>query len=247
MCENRFLFFDKNKLQTQINSDAFFQMLEEGNLCGLREFYSVVGSFLGLRNHRGETPVHIACRQNNVEMLKILIEEGDAINQLESRLPRHGFTPLFVAASLGNLVIVKYLLEEFQVHVEREDYCGFNVLTTAIYNGQLEVVQYLTENYPTMLAGVSRDLEMVIEFNELEIAQYLVKINRHVGLNSFHFRRVRFQENETARFLYRILPEEKKKDFSPIFQRKFRNYDLALTFSQLDCLPEKSSFFFRYF
>ena len=59
------------------------------------------------RNHLGETPLHYACVQGNLPIVRLLIAAGAALNQRGE----HGYTALAEAVQQGQLEVAKELID----------------------------------------------------------------------------------------------------------------------------------------
>jgi len=94
------------------NSDQFagisnlMSAVANNDIQGAR-FFSKGGSLVvNQKNKGGATALHIACRESNFEIVKILIESGANPNIQDNE----GWTPLMRASNVGNSQIVEYLL-----------------------------------------------------------------------------------------------------------------------------------------
>ena len=73
--------------------------------------------------HAGATPLLVACQNDRVEVVKLLLRRADIeVNRgttCKRMAANYGVTPLFVAAANGHNEVVKMLLgrEEIQVNV----------------------------------------------------------------------------------------------------------------------------------
>jgi hypothetical protein len=110
---------------------------------------------------------------NKIQILKLLIKNGASPNFSEDH-------PLRVAAFVGNVEIVKYLVEDCKADVHAY---GDSAMINAAKNGHIKVLQYLIENChcdPHL-----RDDEILrtpVMYNQIEIVKYLVevcKLNPH--------------------------------------------------------------------
>jgi ankyrin repeat protein len=73
------------------------------------EFFASAGeAVVNQRNIGGAAALHIAARNNNLEVAKILISSGADINLTDNE----GWTPLMRAASFGNVEMARFLLNE---------------------------------------------------------------------------------------------------------------------------------------
>ena len=86
-----------------------------------------------------EPSILIAASKSNLEIIKLLVEQGGAIIDQTGRYPT---TALAVSASKGDLEIVKYLVDN---GADINSYDNVNPLTEASSNNHLEVVKYLIE------------------------------------------------------------------------------------------------------
>lgn len=72
------------------------------------KFFSEAGpSVINQRNKGGATSLHIACREGNFDIVKILIENGANLNVVDNE----GWSPLMRASLVGNEKIVEILLK----------------------------------------------------------------------------------------------------------------------------------------
>ncbi|CAG8438172.1 572_t:CDS:2 [Ambispora leptoticha] len=88
----------------------------------------------------GQTNLHIACQQNNLEAVKDLISRGADINAQDNS----DWTPLHEAAYAGHIEIVDYLLEN-GARVNAVDQEGDTPLHDACYQEHSKVVKLLLE------------------------------------------------------------------------------------------------------
>ncbi|MBL8151101.1 MAG: ankyrin repeat domain-containing protein [Blastocatellia bacterium] len=91
-------------------------------------------------NEYGWTPLLEAVKQEDMELVDLLIAKGAAINSRAN----NGYTPLIMAASKGNKKIVERLLSE-GADVASKDYFGYTALNTAILDGHAYVVKPLLD------------------------------------------------------------------------------------------------------
>jgi len=101
------------------------------------------GASVDTKDKSGYTPLHWVCfkgmvGENRAEMAEILIEAGADVN---SALPIYGPSIISTACGIGNLDIVK-LLVEHGVDVN-DDLDGSTPLIQAIHGGNVELVEYL--------------------------------------------------------------------------------------------------------
>lgn len=79
-----------------------------GDIDGVRFFGKAGKSLVNQRNIGGATALHIAARERNLEIIRILIEDGANVNIADNE----GWTPLMRAAMAGDRDIVTLLLQK---------------------------------------------------------------------------------------------------------------------------------------
>ncbi|WP_353289127.1 ankyrin repeat domain-containing protein [Wolbachia endosymbiont (group A) of Pogonocherus hispidulus] len=77
-------------------------------MCNIIEKYLVDKKDVNVKNDEGNTPLHLAVEEGNLEAVKHLIEKGAGINAVN----RYGYTPLRIAAYKGSTDIAVYLVEK---------------------------------------------------------------------------------------------------------------------------------------
>jgi hypothetical protein len=93
---------------------------------------------LGLRRHGYGSALHIAVRENQLEIARLLIDRGAEIDVLDPK----DFTPLHNAAWNGNLEMTKLLLEA-GADIKASTYDGDTPLTLAQNNDQAQVAEFI--------------------------------------------------------------------------------------------------------
>jgi ankyrin repeat protein len=79
--------------------------------------------------------------QNRYEIVKYLIDQGASVDKVDG----DGNSPLIYAAEIGNLDIVRGLVDTKQVEINQAKRDGMTVLMVASGSGHAKVVQYLIE------------------------------------------------------------------------------------------------------
>lgn len=108
-----------------------------------------------------------AALQGHYEVVKCLIEEGDA-----NYYVRNGET-LILAIQGGHFNVVKYLLEERKMNHAIHD---GRALIAAVAHGQLEIVKYLIEEQKVSIPGATLEGEILyqaVSGRHLELIKYL--------------------------------------------------------------------------
>lgn len=86
---------------------ALMSAVANNDLSGVKFFSKAGKVMINQKNLGGGTALHIACREGNFEITKILIENGAEVNAIDNE----GWTALMRASLYGNKDIVKLLLE----------------------------------------------------------------------------------------------------------------------------------------
>ncbi|XP_061182490.1 ankyrin-1-like [Saccostrea echinata] len=92
------------------------------------------------RDHMGSTPLHIATKCGNVEMVEKLLESGASVFEEDLR----GFLPLHVASTQGHTKIVQLLLNK-GCNIDKSSAAKFSPLHCASQNGKSDVVSLLLQ------------------------------------------------------------------------------------------------------
>ncbi|KAJ8396360.1 hypothetical protein AAFF_G00019370 [Aldrovandia affinis] len=111
------------------------------------------------RNHKGETPLHLAAIKGDVEAVKELLAQG-----ADPNLKDHaGWTPLHEACNLGHLGVVEALLQQGAL-LNTPGYQNDSPLHDAVQNGHTPVARLLLEH------GASRDVLNMFGLRPLDYA-----------------------------------------------------------------------------
>jgi len=97
--------------------------------------------------------IHIACQQNHLNIVKLLIDRGIRVNWKNNK----GNTSLHIACIFGRLKVAKYLIDNgANIHVKNNK--GKTPLDIAFEKGHLQIVKYLIENRANMnLQNITKD------------------------------------------------------------------------------------------
>ncbi|CAG8772516.1 3035_t:CDS:1, partial [Dentiscutata heterogama] len=88
----------------------------------------------------GLTPLHLASREGHHKLLKILTEHGDTL--LDTRDKYKGWTPIFYAASEGNIECVDVLVQA-SCQVDISDESSHSPIYYAAWEGHIECIDKL--------------------------------------------------------------------------------------------------------
>jgi len=102
-----------DELYSSANNDTsgvstLMSAVADNDVDGVRFFSKAGSALVNQKNFGGATALHMACRENNFEIAKILIENGADINAVDNE----GWTPLMRAALSGNKEIIDLLLSK---------------------------------------------------------------------------------------------------------------------------------------
>ena len=107
-----------------------------------------------VKDHKGRSLLHIACNENDVRLVRILLEDGkaDAIARDDE-----GNTPLHVAALSGRECMVNVLINEYKCDITIKDYKGRSLLHSACAGGNVRLVRTLVLDHKADI--IARDEE----------------------------------------------------------------------------------------
>lgn len=127
------------------------------------------------RDEHGNTSLHWAVRDNDVDAVKSLLEAGANVNTLNLR----GEAPIHVAARAGALRIVKLVAAAAPGDINQPGPEGFTALHLAVESGSLALVQTLCEtfgadiSYQANNGETAKQLALRILEADSPIARYL--------------------------------------------------------------------------
>ncbi|GFR24743.1 hypothetical protein TNCT_330431 [Trichonephila clavata] len=108
-------------------------------MCNIIEKYLVDKKDVNVKNDKGNTPLHLAVEEGNLEAVKHLIEKGADLNVPD----KHGWTPLYYAVYSGNINVVRFLIDQ------GADYNITDNEGTPVYYafqyGHVRIVKYFVE------------------------------------------------------------------------------------------------------
>ena len=124
-------------------------------------------------NYKGRIPLVVACRRENIDMLKLLIDKGADPNMSDDI----GTTALNISSSHGYIKSVKYLLE-VGANPNISDDCGYSPLINSSLNYNDDIIEILINAGADINSINNRHetaLMTAIIYNRLEIVKKLIK------------------------------------------------------------------------
>ena len=154
---------------------------EDGDLDAVIQYILDDPILLYWANELGETPLFIACRTGNVNVVQYLHRAGSDIQ----RASDEGLTPLHIAVYKGHLSVVKYLAEIAKADIDFAEFNkGLTPLSIACATGRLDVAKYLIRRGASFEAReISGCTPLVIASGcgHLHIVQYLASIGADIS------------------------------------------------------------------
>jgi ankyrin repeat protein len=155
-----------------IESNEILEAVRDGNIPGLKKLIKSKAK-LDFVNSREMTPLMIASADNNLEIVKILVEAGANINIKNNE---NGKNALMYAASLGYFEVCDYLISQKGMLIDAKDKEGKTALMHAVFNARKEVVQLLIEKKANVHARTNTEesaLSLAMRGGRAEIIKIL--------------------------------------------------------------------------
>jgi ankyrin repeat protein len=131
-------FFVKKSIPLHLLAENGYCEAIQRILTHIEEHYQgKLAEAVNVENNHGQTPLHIAAENGELDVVEYLVGKGANIHSEKS-----GWTPLHTAAYSGKLDVVKYLINEGAGVNTRNKYGG-TALHRAAYRGNLDIVEYL--------------------------------------------------------------------------------------------------------
>ncbi|XP_061348973.1 ankyrin repeat-containing protein At5g02620 [Gastrolobium bilobum] len=163
--------------QNQDGETALYVAADYGYIDVVREmiqYYDLADA--GIKARNGFDAFHIAAKQGDLDILKILME---AHPELSMTVDPSNTTALHTAATQGHIEIVKFLLEAGSSLATIARSNGKTALHSAARNGHLEVVKELLEKEPGVAIRIDKKgqtaLHMAVKGQNLEVVEELIK------------------------------------------------------------------------
>lgn len=122
-------------------NNELFDTVRKGNLDRVKDLIEK-GADINSSDNDGNTPVHLAAKEGNLDVVKYLIEVKEVdLNAKDN----NGNTPLHLATGEGRLDVVKYLIDEKKADFNVKNDDGWTPLHCAAEKGKLDVVKCLID------------------------------------------------------------------------------------------------------
>jgi ankyrin repeat protein len=163
-----------------IESQEIHQAAAKGEISIVKSLLAADAKLINSLDNYNRTPLHWACRIDNIELVRLLIEQGSDLNRMDMNgiapihsLASRGFvkaaellierganiniqdkfglvTPLHMASIAGHYQMV-VLLTEKGADANITDKSEKTILHSATQNNQLKVIEYIISEYPNLL------------------------------------------------------------------------------------------------
>jgi len=164
----------------RLKSEEIFNLIDNSDITGLKEKLKEKPK-LNIYDNYGNTPLIKAILNKNLEIVQLLIEAkaSPTLVRNSSKIYKRegedsGKTPLMYASSIGSLDIVKYLLSNKKVKINRKNKLGYRALDFAIKNRQFDIIKYLFEHSKNRYKS-SKLIKLSLEVNSLDYVKYFLK------------------------------------------------------------------------
>ncbi|XP_004305267.1 PREDICTED: ankyrin repeat-containing protein At2g01680-like [Fragaria vesca subsp. vesca] len=143
---------------------------------------------VSVRNVKGETALHEACRQGNTSVVKLLLEANPYVTCTLT----HEQAAFFIACSYGNVDVVKYMANQPGV-LDFEQHEAFSPLHLCIAEGYIDIVNTILKACPRFAWKIDNHgflpLHLACEKGQVEITKTLLMIdpNLSLELNHYHY------------------------------------------------------------
>lgn len=124
-------------------------------------------------NSKEMTPLMIASADNNLEIVRMLVEAGANINQKNKE---NGKTALMYASALGYLEVCEFLLSQKNILINAKDKEGKTALMHAVANARVEIVKLLLDKKANVNARTNTEesaLSIAMKIGRPEIVKLL--------------------------------------------------------------------------
>ncbi len=148
------VFFSIKPIKAQIESlydnnagavagiNSLMSAVASNDLNGVKFFAKAGRVLINQKNLGGATSLHLACREGNFEIVKVLIENGADVNVVDNE----GWTPLMRAALAGNQNITALLLDQKAI-ASKTNLTGESAIIHAALSNCNECLNFMFEKF----------------------------------------------------------------------------------------------------
>ncbi len=154
------------------NEQEILEAVRDGDIVSLKKLLKPKTK-LDFVNSKAMTPLMIASMDNNLEIVKMLVEAGANINQKNKE---NGKTALMYAASLGYLEVCEYLISQKEILINAKDKEGKTALMHAVANARLDIVKLFIDKKANINARTNTEesaLSIAMKIGRPEIVKLL--------------------------------------------------------------------------
>ncbi|OQV20271.1 Transient receptor potential cation channel subfamily A member 1 [Hypsibius exemplaris] len=167
-----------NALNTPIHLAA-----REGKSAILQTLLDYISTDTNAAGQNGETALHVAASLNHLDCLDVLVRHRASV----CRPSYNGLRPIHLAASRGSVDVLRYLLTDGNVGYSKTDMLSVvddeqgTPLHAAVYGGNVEAVEILLENGPSIKAqtkDLTTPLHLACSLGVVDIVRILCEKER---------------------------------------------------------------------
>ena len=125
-------------LSSCAHRSPLYDAINKNNISEMQTILASINDINTIRGSNGSTPLHKAASEGKVEIVRLLLEKGAAVDPLMDG----NISPLFQAAYKGHADVVRLLLEH-NAEINRVTNNQRTPLHAAAYEGNLDVVEVL--------------------------------------------------------------------------------------------------------
>ena len=185
---------DREWVLSESKESLFLELLQicpENKIQRIKQIMKSNPSFSSVTNSiTGETILHQACINGNVEIVTLLIEKYKADPFLKMK---NGSTPFLLACHRGNFAVANYLIDSDNVDL-LETAAGLNALQILAMNinfhnqEQLELAQKIIHKHPKLLNGQTLDTPPALNIaccgGNLGLSQTLITNGANINIST---------------------------------------------------------------
>ena len=129
-------------------------------------------------DNEGNTCLHCAATENQLEVMKYLINRGQLVGKLQSVRNKYGATPLHIAAAHRSLDVIKYPIKHRHWDTKHTDNRGRTVFHYAAKH--IDIVKYLITKCNCDPMVTDKDGKTVLHYavNQLDVVEYLLSTGK---------------------------------------------------------------------